>query len=113
MTQQILRLTSQDTDEGTDMDIVSSIIGDDFDCPDVFTQMDVLRTYREDYVWKEMARQVACLQVMTSSPVISLCVTLSCGTCAKPRRLTETSLASQKPYSGHVTRTGSFIIPYE
>ena len=57
MSQQILRAISQDAvSGGEEMDMVSSIIGDDFDCPDVFTQMDVLRTYREDYVWKEMAR---------------------------------------------------------
>ena len=57
MTRQILRVPSIDvTEDGSEMDIVSSLVGEDFTCPDLFTQMDVLRTWRDDYVWKEMAR---------------------------------------------------------
>lgn len=35
---------------------VAELIHDDFVCKDLFCQMDVLRLYKDDLVWKEMAR---------------------------------------------------------
>ena len=35
---------------------VATLVNDDFDCNHLFCQMDMLRTYRNDLVWKEMAR---------------------------------------------------------
>ena len=35
---------------------VANLLGDDLDRRDLFCQMDVLREYRDDLVWKEMAR---------------------------------------------------------
>ncbi|WAR09936.1 S4A8-like protein [Mya arenaria] len=37
---------------------VASIIGNDFDCTDLFCQMDMLRPYKNDMVWKEVARWI-------------------------------------------------------
>ena len=58
MSRQILRAPSVDVveEEGSEMELVSNLLGDDFTCPEVFTEMDVLRTFRDDYIWKEMAR---------------------------------------------------------
>ena len=54
-----LRLPSIDiVEEGPEMEVVSTLVGEDFKCPDLFTEMDVLRVWRDDYVWKEMARLV-------------------------------------------------------
>ena len=35
---------------------VAELIHDDFECKDLFCQMDVLRMYKDDLIWKEMAR---------------------------------------------------------
>jgi len=42
----------------------------DFECKDLFCQMDVLRKYKEDFVWKEMARYVECLSDNIVRPVL-------------------------------------------
>lgn len=35
---------------------VASLVNDDFECTPLFIQMDVLREYKNDLVWQEMAR---------------------------------------------------------
>lgn len=35
---------------------VAALVNDDFECTNLFCQMDMLRTYKDDLVWKEMAR---------------------------------------------------------
>ncbi|XP_045177681.2 sodium bicarbonate cotransporter 3-like isoform X2 [Mercenaria mercenaria] len=37
---------------------VATLINDDFKCNDLFCQMDMLRTYKDDLVWQEMARWI-------------------------------------------------------
>ncbi|KAH3748022.1 hypothetical protein DPMN_182459, partial [Dreissena polymorpha] len=37
---------------------VATLIGDDFECNGLFCQMDMLRPYKNDLVWKEMARWI-------------------------------------------------------
>ena len=56
-------MLADDTDDDSDMrdkdkatEHVASLLGDDLDRCDLFCQMDVLREYRDDLVWKEMAR---------------------------------------------------------
>ena len=45
-----------DKDKATER--VAHLLGDDLERRDLFCQMDVLREYRDDMVWKEMARLV-------------------------------------------------------
>ena len=57
MSRQGIRIPSIDIiSDDPEMDVVSTLVGEDFTCPDLFTEMDVLRVWRDDYVWKEMAR---------------------------------------------------------
>ena len=44
-------LTSEEATER-----VAELVGDDVKCNELFCQMDVLRPYEDDLVWKEMAR---------------------------------------------------------
>lgn len=37
---------------------VAMLINDDFECTNLFCQMDMLRTFKDDLVWKEMARWI-------------------------------------------------------
>ena len=44
---------------------VATLIGDNFQCTDLFCQMDVLRGFKDDYVWQEMARLANALFYLT------------------------------------------------
>ena len=48
------KIDIQDKEKATEH--VANLLGDDLERRDLFCQMDVLREYRDDLVWKEMAR---------------------------------------------------------
>ena len=56
----IILQVNEDTTEkkGKATERVANLLGGDLERRDLFCQMDVLREYREDMVWKEMARRV-------------------------------------------------------